>query len=124
MIDETLGVQMWTADFCVHNLVGEEQAMDLCSEITRILDMEPVEHTHTWRYPINDYKGGEGFTYLQPITESFIIVDSYTNLPSAYVTVRSCKQFDPQRVAELLNEMGLEVTGSIASELGLAQTVS
>ena len=124
MIDQMLGVRMWIADFCVANLIGEEQAMLVSSEITRVLEMTPIEHTHTWRYPINDYKGGEGFTYAQPITESMVLVDSYTHIPAAYIIVRSCKPFDAQKVAELLEGMGLDVTSSEAHDLGLAQTVA
>ncbi len=57
-----------------------------------------------FNYPL-DGKGGVGFTYCQPITESMIMVDSWPELGGAYVFVDSCKMFNPwDLIRKLLND--------------------
>lgn len=56
-----------------------------------------------WKFPIkdNDRKkmvGGCGFTYVQPIVDSFITCDQWQELKGAFFFVVSCVAFDFARV--------------------------
>ena len=119
MIDQDLGRRMYTADFCLPVLIGEEQGMNIANELATVLEMTPIEHSHTWTYPVGEYKGGWGFTFVQPITESFIAIDSYLNHPACYVMIRSCKQFNIDRVRALFEDLNYPVTEWRMSNLGL-----
>ena len=54
-----------------------------------------------WRFPAHE-KGGVGFTHIQPIFESFIAWDTWSEHTGGYFVVFSCKEYEPQSVADVL----------------------
>jgi len=58
----------------------------------------------TWEYPLDDGKGGEGITLVQPLVESFIAWDTWPLLRGAYLFVVSCKEYNPDIIINILEE--------------------
>jgi hypothetical protein len=54
-----------------------------------------------WRYPAHG-KGGVGYTHVQPIFESFLAWDTWSEHAGGYFIVFSCKAYEPQDVADIL----------------------
>src|ERR1700692_5116272 len=74
-------------------------------ELAELIGMEPVADAATWQFPIAG-KGGYGYTIVQPITESFLALDTWPDHDGAYLFIVSCRPFysaDIDSVAQLLN---------------------
>jgi S-adenosylmethionine/arginine decarboxylase-like enzyme len=57
----------------------------------------------SWDFPVFGGKGGTGTTFIQPLVESFIAVDSWPELDMVYFFIVSCKEYDENIVIDLLN---------------------
>ena len=62
-----------------------------------------------WKYPTEGGKGGVGYTICLPITESFLVLDTWSDFDGAYLFIASCKRFALSRVSEMAMEFGLDV---------------
>lgn len=71
-------------------------------------------------YPTAEGKGGFGFTFFQPITESFMCWDVWDDFFGAYLIICSCKPFYPQDAVDVLDKLGLEVKEMKMIKLRLA----
>lgn len=62
------------------------------------LDMEPAGDPRICEYPLNDGKGGVGYTIFQPITTSYlqlsIVIDTWPELRGGTLLIHSCKWFE------------------------------
>lgn len=73
------------------------------------MGMTTAGEAAVWSYPTDDGKGGEGMTVCQPMTESFIVVDTWPAHDGAYLHVSSCRKFDPSSLIEPVRAAGLAI---------------
>ena len=69
-----------------------------------------------YRYPL-DGKGGTGLTIMQPITESFLVVDTWPDHDGAYLHVSSCKPFDIGSLVAPIRAHGLGMDRAGVTEI-------
>ncbi len=70
----------------------------------------------TYRYPM-DGKGGNGLTIMQPITESFLVIDTWPDHDGAYLHISSCKPFALRQIMGALDEFGLELKSAASRQV-------
>ena len=99
--------------------VGSIIGMDLINSLISKIGMTKAPGESLCRYPLNNGKGGFGYTYFQPITESFMIIDSWPDLNGAYLFICSCMPFDVKPVFEALKEFNLESHQCEIMKLGI-----
>lgn len=80
--------------------------------------MEACGEPHVCTYPV-DGKGGSGHTIFQPITTSFLVIDTWPDHDGAYFHVSSCKDFDPMKLHALYAAYGVSLIRENTSELEL-----
>lgn len=68
--------------------------------------MAPIGYATLWQYPIEG-KGGHGCTIVQPISESFLALDVWTDHDGAYLFICSCLEFEPAQLRETISMFGL-----------------
>lgn len=86
------GDVMFLLDFVINGHVPRNEVKAVAASIIKAIDMEACYTAAEWHYPLNG-KGGEGVTLVQPLTESFIAIDTYPT--HAFVFIKSCKPFNP-----------------------------
>lgn len=77
--------------------------LDVCIS----LGMAPSGDPSAWHYPIEG-KGGQGMTLIQPITESFLALDTWPDHDGAYLLIASCRHFSADQIAPIVEGYGLE----------------
>lgn len=102
-------------------LLGEvdlSKIEEIVSDITVAIGMNKEGlHAAHWKYPAFG-GGGYGHTYVQPITESFVAVDSWEEHNGLYVFVASCRPFKSvEAVKEVFSKHGLTIASHQQSEL-------
>lgn len=70
------------------------------------MGMSPVADPAIWHYPIHG-AGGNGFTIIQPITDSFLALDVWPHHDGAYLFICSCVPFYPALLEEPIAIAGL-----------------
>jgi hypothetical protein len=75
----------------------------------KAMGMEPAGAAAHWKYPTVGGKGGVGHTLCQPITESFLVIDTWEKFDGAYLFIASCRKFAISRVTETALRFGLDV---------------
>jgi S-adenosylmethionine/arginine decarboxylase-like enzyme len=83
------------------------------------IGVSPVPDATVYSYPVQG-KGGVGFTYIQPVTESFIALDCWPETGGAYLIICSCVHFEVKEVAEVLRIFGYEVVDIMSGKVSLA----
>lgn len=81
------------------------------NDCTKSMGMEAAGKAAHWAYPTHGGKGGKGHTVVQPITESFLALDTWPDHDGAYLLIASCKRFAISRVTETAILFGLDVDG-------------
>lgn len=87
--------------------VSEEICKQLVKELVSQIDMTIAPGEAMCKYPV-DGKGGTGYTYFQPITESFITFDAWPDLGGAYLFICSCGKFSIDTVIEVVKRYNLK----------------
>ena len=99
---------------------GAPAAIELVDSVVDVLGMHKV-HKPTWyHYPVND-TGGKGFTYIQPITESFIAFDSWSDFNGGYLIMCSCRTINLNKVCKRIRALGYKIKQMTANELNLGR---
>jgi len=113
-----LGRRMYTRGTTLGGSLSIEQWRDFIKQVTSSIGMDAVGDPALWEYPVND-KGGVGFTLCQPITESFIILDTWPDHGGAYLFVCSCKSFSAEQLRQVIGDYDLVIHSefSIQQEL-------
>jgi hypothetical protein len=70
------------------------------------------------KYPVNG-KGGIGYTYFCPITESCIVVDAWPTFGGAYLLICSCKLFWLADAIKAIHAMNFEIEQAKTQDLWL-----
>lgn len=81
-------------------------------DATKALGMSPVARTASWKFPLHG-AGGNGRTIIQPITESFLVIDTWPDHRGAYLLICSCKPFEPKCLEPVLTLYSLRLGQSI-----------
>jgi len=113
-----LGQRMYSQNVVLRGALLEDQWKEFLARCAAAMGMTPAGEPAVWRYPV-DGKGGNGFTIIQPITESFLVVDTWTDHDGAYLHISSCKRFSVTDIVEPAGEFSLGV-----EFMGKAETLS
>ena len=113
-----LGERMDCVDFVVKGDTSRKAAKILVEKLVDVCGMKKAHKPICYGYPTNG-AGGEGYTYIQPITESFIAFDAWPDFGGAYLMIRSCKTVSLNRVNQAVRALGYKVKDLHANELRL-----
>lgn len=112
------GQKIKIGGFAIRGNTNFNNGRILVNKIIEILGMHKAHKPVYYKYPFNG-GGGEGFTYIQPITESYIAFDSWPALGGAYLVICSCKSFNFFKVTKAIRELGYVVDDCHEGRLGL-----
>lgn len=115
-----LGERLDVVAFTIKGETSEMACVKLVDEIIKALRMHKVHKPTCYKYPVNGY-GGCGFSFIQPITESFIAFDSWSDFKGAYLIICSCKTVNLNRVSQKIRACGYRITQIKANELNLGR---
>jgi hypothetical protein len=106
---DKLGAKMLIASFSIKGDFSDESVcFKLVENIIENIGMTKAPGASACKYPVNG-KGGIGYTFFQPITESAIILDAWIEFKGAYLIICSCKLFWISDVVKVIKEFGFEV---------------
>lgn len=97
---------------------SKKSCVNLVEEIIVALKMHKVHKPIFYDYPIND-KGGVGYTYISPISESFVLIDVWSDFKGAYLILCSCKTICLNRISKKIRSCGYRIKQIYAKELNL-----
>ena len=117
-----LGARMHSAGIVLKGALTELRWMELLHAIANAIGMEAVGQPKVWTYPFEG-KGGCGQTFLLPITESFLALDTWSDHDGAYLFVCSCRGYFTADIDKVSREFGLipaaNSSGRFYNELSL-----
>ena len=113
-----LGMRMYTRGTVVVGKLTVDRWRDFLKALTDAIGMTPVYSPSVWKYPVAGH-GGVGHTIVQPITESFICLDTWEDHNGAYLFICSCRPVDAKRLYPVIATFGLTVHQEFATDLGL-----
>jgi len=116
MEKEPLGLSMHLHSFALSGFLSATQWHEFLNEAASHIGMRPCGTPAQWDYPVCG-EGGNGSTFVQPITESFLAVDTWPDHQGAYFLVCSCRPFDAAELAPLLKTFGLRIAGEVGHSL-------
>lgn len=108
---------MYTRAMTLHGRLSLARWKRFLVECAEALGMAPVGDPAVWHYPVGG-KGGTGTTIVQPITESFLALDTWPDHDGAYLFIASCKSFFPAQLRETIARFELD-----EDEIGEPQTL-
>jgi len=106
---------MFFRGVALHGALDELEWRRLLLYCASALGMKAVASAAAWRYPLKDGTGGNGWTIVQPITESFLALDTWPGHQGAYLFVCSCKPFPPNVLTKTIETFGLQVGEAIGA---------
>ena len=112
------GAKMMLAVFVVKGKISHDLCKKVVQKIVKEIGLNLVPGAVTYNYPYKG-KGGVGFTFIQPITESFIAWDVWEDMKGGYLVICSCKLFWVSCVTKVLESAGLRVTKTLNEGLSL-----
>jgi hypothetical protein len=90
----------------------KQMSQPLCEKITEEIvnkiGLHCIPGLIKYSYPYES-KGGKGYTLIQPITESMVAWDIWTDHKGGYLFLISCKRFNPEEVFEILKRYKLKL---------------
>ena len=113
-----LGERMDVASLAIKGDTSKEAGIELVEQIVKVLGMHKAHDPICYDYPVNN-TGGQGYTYIQPITESFIAFDSWPDFKGAYLIICSCKTVNLNKVNKKIRKLGYKIKQVKANELTL-----
>ncbi len=121
MEEQALGRSMHMHSFSLQGTsMPHENWRRFLDELVKAIGMRPVGMPAMWHYPTErGGHGGFGTTMIQPITESFLAVDTWPDHGGAYLIVCSCRRFDVQQIKPLLKKWHLTICGESGHVLRL-----
>jgi len=114
-----LGERLDVVAFTLKGDCSKFGAIKLVDEIIKTLDMHKAHDAVCYKYPLEDGAGGLGFSYIQPITESFICFDSWPDFDGVYLTIESCKTVNLNKVTKKIRACGYKIKQVKSFELRL-----
>lgn len=104
---EVLGSRMRSFGLVLHGMLTEKQWKEFLVAVCDAIGMYPVGEPAVWTYPLEG-KGGVGQTVMLPITESFLVVDTWSDHDGAYLFVCSCREFALGPILDQAESFGLK----------------
>lgn len=116
-----LGLQAHMEAFALRGSLSRDQWRQLIDAVVTTIRMTPVGHMALWEYPgvCPGGKGPNGDIFVQPISESFIALDTWPDHDGAYLFICSCRPFDPSKLYPLFADMKLNAVDSAGHLLEL-----
>lgn len=99
--------------FSLSGWMENDQWRAFLIDATAAIDMVAVGDAAVWTYPLTNGAGGNGSTFCQPITESFLCIDTWPDHGEhggAYLIVCSCRPFNPADLDHVFRTHGLVVS--------------
>lgn len=110
-----LGQQMFSRGMVIRGRLTMKQWRNFLVKCAKALGMSPVTSGAVWKYPI-DGKGGVGATIVQPLTESFLALDTWDQHDGAYLFICSCKAFSLNPLCDVIAAFGLRAGAATPGE--------
>ena len=110
------GRTMHTQGAVLKGTLSEGQWRTFLLQATFDMEMTPAGEPAVYHYPL-DGKGGNGMTLMQPLTESFMVVDTWPDHDGAYLHISSCKPFALRQIMGALDEFGLELKSAASRQV-------
>jgi hypothetical protein len=85
--------------------VSEWQAF--LKNLVEVIGMTAVSEPVVCSYPLPNGAGGVGHSIFVPITESFVVLDTWSDHNGAYLFVCSCKPFALHDIDSVAGDFGL-----------------
>ena len=104
MVD--FGKRMHAQSFVLCGHLSDDHWQAFLLECATAMGMTPAGQPAVWHYPL-DGKGGCGQTIFLPITESFLVVDTWPDHVGAYLHIASCKDFTIHDLRETIQRFEL-----------------
>ena len=108
-MDAALGARMHCAGIVLHGVLSSDQWLAFLHEVTSAIGMAPVASPAIWSYPTEDGKGGTGQTFVLPISESFLALDTWSDHRGAYLFVCSCRGYQTADIDAVAKAKGLRI---------------
>jgi hypothetical protein len=119
-VQPLLGRSMHQHSFVLVGALSIPRWEGLLGAVTERIRMHPSGSPAFWSYPTEEGLGGVGVTLVQPITDSFIALDTWPDHNGAYLVICSCRPFDSHPLYGLFRDHGLTVRGEAGHVLRLA----
>lgn len=104
--DLHLGERMHAFGVVLRGQLDEDRWTRFLHALAEAIGMSAVSPPAVWTYPMHG-KGGVGQTFVLPITESFLALDTWSDHQGAYLFVCSCRAFDPFAVDRVASDFDL-----------------
>jgi len=103
------------------DIMNEVMCGKLIDLIIKEIGMEKAHTPASYKYSTKG-KGGKGFTYFQPITDSFIAVDYWQELQGGYLTVCSCKKYNSAGILKMMRKnKDIQILKIFADNVGIKE---
>lgn len=101
---KTLGVRKQIGGWTCQGTPPSIEIENIAVSVIKLVGMSPARGGRLDEYPYNGL-GGVGYTFYQPLTDSYIIFDVYLEIGETKVVLASCKSFNHQDVGILLRKL-------------------
>jgi len=115
---DKLGARVLLATFVVKGKISYDLCESIVKKIVDEIGLNLVPGQVTYEYPYKG-RGGKGFTFIQPITESFIAWDVWEDMEGGYLIICSCKLFWVASITKILKSAGLKIIKTLSEGLSL-----
>lgn len=118
-MSEELGMEVTTVGISVRGVFDSvEDAGDFAIECVAAIGMKISHPKQVMIYP--PHNGQDiGFLLLQPLIESYVIIDYWTNLKGFYLGVVSCKDFNMIDIEVLIAKWNFKIRSVTGGYLSL-----
>lgn len=110
----TLGKNCTTFTLAIKGEATVAAARSLVNGIIQAIGMSPIFEPTVYQYAED-----VGIIYIQPIYESFVAFDAWPKHGGGYLTVTSCRNFEPGTVTDEVERQGYHIVDDTYSELDL-----
>lgn len=112
------GKEVTMVGFSVRGNLNEDAARKFAIECVETMGMKCSHPAVVIVYPLHEGKD-IGFMLLQPLIESYVILDVWTNHGGFYLGAVSCKDFDSLSVEKLIAKWGFKQVSILGGYLNL-----
>lgn len=99
-----LGKKCWTLQVAVKGDTSLAGARKVVDDIIAAIGMTPIFKPTAYQY-----ESDIGIIYIQPIYESFVAYDAWPCHGGGYITITSCREFQPDQAIEVMVGYGFMV---------------
>jgi hypothetical protein len=103
-----LGTRMFSRGIVLRGRLGAQRWKRFLAVCAEEMGMTPVGDPAVWKYPLHGGAGGNGYTFVQPITDSFLMLDTWPDHDGAYLFICSCRPFSMRTLCAFFATFDLE----------------